>query len=137
MELLNRNLYPQATSFSYSCWLHVTTFGADPGKHDSFSHTEYFNDDNLLEARAKAIQCYYDTLKGLKNEGKYFLPFASPTDFIMGQHAAYSLAVFMIHTYGDDIEEYALLGWDNDENEDTLEMEHMIFEQLGFISEES
>ena len=132
MNLDFKNLYPNPTTYSYSVYVHVTTFGADPGKHESYCHEEIFESENLLDARINAVEYYYQTLMGLMREGnKYFLPFAGPDEFELGKHAAFSLYLFFIHTWGDMVDEYCLLGGEEDEMVETRENEKFIFNQLG------
>ncbi len=133
MNLDFTNIYPNPTTYSYSGWVFVTTYGEDPGNHEPFSHTEYFDCPNLLEARKAAINWYYDTLNGLIKEGSYFLPFTGPKDFEFGKNAAFSIGVFMVHSWGDQIDEFCLLGYDEDAIEETIEMEKIIFKQLGLV----
>lgn len=126
MELYNRNLDCAVTTYKYRGWVSVTTFGEDPGHHDPYYHTEDFEDSDMLKARTKAYNWYIETLAGLEREGKYFLPFASPEDFVSGKNAAYSVVVSLVICSGSEEDEYDLFGADDQTFEDTLEMEQMI-----------
>ncbi len=130
MEIYNRNLNCSVTTYKYRGYLSVTTFGADPGKNEPFYHSEDFECTNLLVAREKAINWFKQTIAGLKREGKYFLPFASPEDFIMGKNAAFSVVVSLVICQGVNEDEFDLLGTDDGTMEDTLELEDMILKQL-------
>jgi hypothetical protein len=129
MEFLNNNLYPNKTYHKYRGNVMVTTFGADPGKNDAFDYTEDFEHYDLLEARRQAIEWYIETREGLEKVGKYFLPFASPKDFIEGKHAAYSVSLSLVQCYNGEEDEYDLLGSEQQTQDDTLEMEKLIISE--------
>ena len=83
-----------------------------------------------MDSREAGIKWYCETIKGLNREGKYFLPFASPSEYIEGKHAAYSVNLSLVETSDGDEYEYVLLGEDQDTMLDTLEIEKLLFEHL-------
>lgn len=125
MELYNRNLDCAVTTYKYRGCVSVTTFGEDPGHHDPYYHTEDFEDPNPLIARSKALSWYKHTIAGLEREGRYFLPFASPDEFVLGKNAAYTVMVSFVICNGSDEDEYDLLGTDERTMNDTLELEEL------------
>jgi len=123
---------PRPTKYIYRGFVMVTTFGLDPDKNDAFDDSIDFDFSYLMESREAGIKWYVETLKGLEREGKYFLPFASPSDFIKGKHAAYSVTLSLIEIFDYDEFEYILLGTDEDYLNSTLEMEELIFGRIEF-----
>ena len=125
MELYNNNLSCAVTTYKYRGRVSVSTFGADPGKNEPFVHTVDFEESDPLVARGKALTWYKFTIEGLEREGKYFLPFASPEDFVLGKHAMYCVVVSFVICNGSDEDEYDLLGTDEQTMQDTLEIEEL------------
>jgi hypothetical protein len=121
---------PLPTKHKYRGNVFVTTFGLDPNKNEPFNHTVDFESPNLFDSREAGIKWYCETIKGLNREGKYFLPFASPSEYIEGKHAAYSVNLSLVETSDGDEYEYVLLGEDQDTMLDTLEIEKLLFEHL-------
>ena len=87
--------------YFYRVWELVTTFGKDEGKNEPFSHTEEFKGDDLLKCKEQAEKYYLERLEGLE-QGKYFLPFASPQNFQFGKNAAFSITVALVEFYSED-----------------------------------
>ena len=119
---------PLPTKHKYRGNVFVTTFGLDPNKNKHFNHTVDFESPNLLDSREAGIKWYYETIKGLNREGKYFLPFASPSEYIEAKHAAYSVNLSLVETSDGEEFEYVLLGEDDESMQDTLEIESLLFE---------
>lgn len=111
------------TKHKYRGFVLVTTFGKDPNKTEPFSYSIDFDNPQLDKAREEGIKWYQETIQGLEREGKYFLPFASPDEFELGKHAAYSVSLSLVETYGQEEYEYDLLGTDEDTMNETIEME--------------
>jgi hypothetical protein len=126
------NNKPQQTKYIYRGYVMVTTFGLDPGKNEAFEDDIDFDLPYLLESREAGIKWYVDTLKGLERQGKYFLPFASPSDFVEGKNAAYTVTLSFIEIFDGDEFEYTLLGTNEDYLNSTLEMEEMIYGRIEF-----
>ena len=114
------------TTYYYRVEEFVTTFEADPGKNESFSHTEEFKGPDFRECRRKAYAWYNERLKGLDNKGSYHnLPFAAFKDFTTGKNAAYSVTLALVEcgrssAFGvteDYEEEYFLAGWGEEEEQ--------------------
>ena len=122
---------PWPLQYKYRGYVGVTTFGLDPNKNDSFDDSVDFDLSNIMESREAGIKWYVDTLTGLEKVGKYFLPFASPSDFIPGKHAAYSVKLSLIEYYDGDENEYILLGEDEGYSNDTLQIEEFVFIGVG------
>ena len=105
----------------------VSTFGADPKKTEAFSHTENFEDSDLLTARQKAIGWWRDTQRGIDREGKYMLPYAGACDWKLGEHAMALITVSLVESTGSEEWEYTIIGGDDIEEEEALEMESQLF----------
>lgn len=101
------------------------------GLHEPYTHTEQIADFDLRQARSKVIQRYNDIENGILANGKFYLPYASPADFVHGENACYSITLSFVHTYGDIIEKYALAGVDDASHIEALEFESYIFNELN------
>jgi hypothetical protein len=125
MELFNNNISCAVTKYKYRGWVCVTTWGFDPEQREAVSHTEDFDVGDPLVARRAAIKWHNDTLAGLKREGRYFLPYASPKDFVHGKNAGFTILVSLVICNGSEEDEYDLLGTDDKTRDNTLEIEEM------------
>ena len=126
------NNKPQPTKYIYRGYVMVTTFGLDPDKNEAFEDNIDFDLPNLIESREAGIKWYVDTLKGIKREGKYFLPFARHPDFILGKHVAYMVSLSLIEIIDSEDRMYILLSTDENYMDITLEMEEMLFGKVEF-----
>lgn len=120
---------PLPTKHKYRGNVFVTTFGLDPDKNEPFDHTVDFESPNLLESREAGVKWYCETIIGLNRVGKYFLPFASQSEYIEGKHAAYNVTLSLVETYNGEEYEYILLGDDEDSLNQTLEIEEFLYEE--------
>jgi|SRR5690554_3397383 len=126
IELVNRNLEKTEPDYFYRVCEFVTTFGADEGKNEPFSHIEDFKGNDLHECKAKAEKYYWERLEGLGG-GKYFLPFAAPENFVLGKNAAFSITLSLVEYYNDsEYSEYPLIGEDDDTAADSREIEKYV-----------
>lgn len=74
----------------------VTTFGKDKKQSDPISHEEEFKGD-LKKARLAANEYYNERLDGFNSENaSYHLPFEGAKDFKYGEHAAFSLDIYLV-----------------------------------------
>jgi hypothetical protein len=121
---------PLPTKHKYRGNVFVTTFGLDPNKNEPFNHKVDFDLPSLLDSRKAGIKWYNETIQGLNREGKYFLPFASPSEYIPGKHAAYSVSLSLVEIFDGDEFEDVLLGEDYDKMIETMEIEQYLFENL-------
>ena len=121
---------PLPTKHKYRGNVFVTTFGLDPNKNEPFNYTVDFDLPSLLDSRKAGIKWYNETIQGLNREGKYFLPFASPSEYIPGKHAAYSVSLSLVEIFDGDEFEDVLLGEDYDKMIETMEIEQYLFENL-------
>lgn len=116
--------------FYYSVDVFIGTFDVYP----SYSFNEAFGDKNLRSAKSKAIQRAKELEMILQYQGMFFLPFASPKEFVHGENACYSICVSLVQEFDEDNElEYqihTIKGGDDDENTEALLFETDIFEQL-------
>ena len=109
---------------------YLTTFECDPNKTLPFEHTQYFEGNNLLKCRVEAYKWYCERSEGLIKAGQYFLPFASPQDFVMGKNACYNITLSLLQYYSDDNQTaYTIFGDSPDETAEGLELEKIIFAQ--------
>jgi hypothetical protein len=116
-----------ATNYYYQVDEFVTTFGKDPGKNKPFSHTEFFRHNDLHEARKCAFEYYKQRLNGFEKNGGYFLPFASPENFVEGKNSNYSITLYLVEV-GETVGEifHPIAGEDTDEVRESLELEKMV-----------
>jgi len=121
---------PLPTKHKYRGNVFVTTFGLDPNKSEPFYVTVDFELPSLLDSRKAGIKWYNETIQSLNREGKYFLPFASPSEYIPGKHAAYSVSLSLVEIFDGDEFEDVLLGEDYDKMIETMEIEQYLFENL-------
>jgi hypothetical protein len=114
--------------FHYEVEIFISTFGA----YESYSHTEEFADENLKKAKFQALKRAQELELILKQQGMFFLPFASPDEFILGKNACYSISVSLIQEFDDeDIEIHTIEGEDLCTTEEALLFESEIFDQLA------
>ena len=115
------------TRHYYKGHVFVTTFGLDKNKTKPFSFDVSFNQKDLSIARENGIDWFNQTIKGIQERGSYFLPYASPKDFVDGKNSCYSVVLSLVEVSGGDEFEYDLLGTDNETMLETLEIEKLIF----------
>jgi len=118
---------PLAIKYKYRGDVFVTTFGLDPNKSEPFYETVDFELPSLLDSRKAGIKWYNETIQGLNREGKYFLPFASPSEYIPSKHSSYSVTLSLVEIFDGDEFEYVLLGEDDESMQETLEIESYLF----------
>lgn len=136
-EFINRNLEKTEPDYFYTVTQLVTTFGKDDAKNEPFIYTERFQGNNLLKCKTQAEKYYYEKLSGLENNGKYFLPFAAPKDFVLGENAAFSITLSLIEYYTDDNNlEYPLLGEDDETIQENRIIERGVLIEKGFLQME-
>lgn len=112
----------------------VTTFGADPGEHQPFSHHEDFKGVDLMVCRNTAYEYYQQRYKGLDNS-RYHLPFASPQEFQLGKHAAVSIILSLVEVNSDGEEiEWPLAGEEEKEMHESRELELAVLMEKGYIT---
>jgi hypothetical protein len=123
IELVNRNLEKTEPEYFYRVSEFVTTYGMDEGKNEPFSHFEDFKGNDLHECKAKAEKYYRERLEGLE-QGKYFLPFAAPKNFVFGKNAAFSITLALVEYYTDNnFFEHPLIGEDDETTAESREIE--------------
>ena len=89
----------------------IKIFTSTMGVTESFTHVEYFKDVDLLKAREDAFERYPKILDEIEKQGRYFLPYASPEDFVYGENACYSVTLSLVEEIEDDrIEIYEIEG---------------------------
>lgn len=112
----------------------VSTFSGDAGGNEDFYHEEDFCGLDLLKCRTEAVKYYRERAAGFNSgEATYFLPFASPKDFVHGKNAAFSLDLFIVE-YCDEEEQYEYnLSGDEAEVKEALEMEEQVLRENGFV----
>lgn len=136
LELFNKNLHPNnKVEYFYRVSEIVTTFKADKLKNEPFSTYQDFKDEDLIKCRNKAIEYYNHRLSNLENNCTYFLPFANPENFKLGENAAFSINVSLTvceYLDGESIDiEYTILGESEEICLEGIEMEELIFKELG------
>lgn len=120
--------------YFYRVSLFMTTFGADPGKHQPFSHQEDFKGDDLIACRSAAYEYYQQGYNGLDNS-RYHLPFASPQEFQLGNHAAVSIILSLVEVNSDGEEiEWPLEGEGEKEMHESRELELAVLQEKGYIT---
>ncbi len=112
--------------YYYQIDVMVSTMGIT----DSFTHIEYFKDINLLKAREDAFNRYPEILEGIEKEGKYYLPFASPEDFVYGKNACYSVTLSFVEETENGIEIHEIEGEEEHIVEAGLDYEEFIIASL-------
>ncbi len=113
---------------------YVSTMGKDPGKNEPIELTQDFGGYDLLQCRAEAIQWYNERGRGIEKRGGYFLPFASPQNFVMGKNALFSIDLYFVEYYDDDnYTEYNLLGDSESEIEESRELERFALARKGLL----
>jgi hypothetical protein len=123
-------LYPEyfKTRHIYRGYVFVTTFGKDPKQSEPFSYTIDFDNPSLCEAKKEGIKWYQETMTGIEREGKYFLPYATPDEFVLGKHAAFTVTLSLVEICGNQEDEYTLLGTDLQTMQNTIEIEEFLFQ---------
>jgi hypothetical protein len=113
----------------------MTTFEKDPGKNKSFLHYEEFRGLNLKQSLDDATRYYWERLDGAQS-GSYFLKFASPEDFEMGKNAAFGIRLMFVVVEttltGEYEDSFDLLGGEDSERQEGLEIYHHWAKQLGY-----
>lgn len=109
----------------------IEVFVSTLGLHEPYTHIEQITDIDLSQARTKAIELHNEIADGILANGKYYLPYASPADFVYGENACYSITLSFVHSYGDIVEKYALSGVDEASHIEALEFENYIFQELN------
>ncbi|TAH40068.1 MAG: hypothetical protein EYC69_11700 [Bacteroidetes bacterium] len=118
------------TTYYYTVMEIVTTFGYDPGKNEQFVNVKDFKGSNLRRCREEAVEWYYERSRGLENAGGYFLPFASPENFVLGKNAVYSVFLSLIEVFEGNEYEYPLTGVEDETIMENLEIEREILRKL-------
>ena len=133
VEFINKNLRRPDPSYYYLVREFVTTFGADQGNNEPFTHEEKFEGRDLLKCRSDAREYYMIRLNGIENN-KYFLPFAAPSDFEMGKNAAISITLALVEYYSEDnYFEHPLMGEDDRTTSESREIETAVLKEKGLM----
>jgi hypothetical protein len=133
IEFVNRNLEKTEPDYFYLVREHVTTFKMDIGENDSFTHEQKFEGKNLLKSKTEAERYYWNRLNGLV-EGKYFLEFASPQNFVFGENAALSVVLSLVEYYTEDeFFEHPLIGESDETIAESVEIETAVLKSQGYI----
>ena len=120
--------------YFYRVYEFVTTFGADEGKHEPFSHEEHFQGYDLLACRNAAYEYYQQRSNGLDNSS-YHLPFASPQEFQFGKHAAVSIILSFVEIDSDGEEiEWPLAGDEEKAMNESRQLEVAVLLEKGFLT---
>lgn len=117
--------YP--TRYIYRITVTATTFEADPAKTENISSVEEFDGPDLYAARSRALHRYREIGKNLDKESGFILPYANSDEFELGKHAAVLVLVTLVEISGPEEYEYTLIGGDEMELEEALEMESKLF----------
>jgi hypothetical protein len=117
--------------FYYVVDVFLGTFDVYP----SYSFREEFGNEKLRKAKLKALQRAKELEIILEYQGMFFLPFASPQEFVLGKNANYSITVSLVQEFEEDSEYsheiYTIEGEGIDETIEALEFEADIFKQLS------
>jgi len=133
IEFVNRNLVKTSPDYFYLVEEYVTTFEMDKGKNEPFWHDQKFEGKNLLKCRIDAEKYYWQRLIGLE-QGRYFLEFAAPKDFKLGENAAYSLVLSLVEYYNEDnFMVHSLLGEDERTITESIEIEQAVLKEKGLL----
>ena len=116
------------TKYHYLVVIHSTTFEKDAHKTKPLSQEVIFKCEDLRIARKRAIAFYNEQLVGLRT-ASYVLPTAPVENFKMGKNSAISIDLSLVEEGEKYKEKYSLS--DPDEIEETLEIEDMVFSELG------
>ena len=109
----------------------IEVFESTLGLHEPYIHIEQIADIDLSQAKTMAIQKYNSIQNGILANGKFHLPYASPSEFVYGKNACFSITLSFVHSYGDVIEKYALAGVDEASHIEAIEFENYIFQELN------
>lgn len=113
-------------AYIYRVFEYVSTFEQDRDKSKPFSAEVIFRDKDLLTARSKARQYFYDRFEGFMNGNvKFHLPFESYQNFKFGKNAAYSIYLILVDTSNEI--EYIILGDHDDVMQEGREVEEDLF----------
>jgi hypothetical protein len=119
------------SKFSYKYRVRViqTTLEADP--HETPTSYEWvdFDEKNLILARLKSFAWCYQKAAELEEKGRYVLPFAPPSSFQIGKHAAYSVSICLVMSDGNNELEFGIIGYEDDAAKEGFEVERMIFDE--------
>lgn len=112
-------------------------YEANDFSKQQYSHTEIFEDKNLLQARIKAFDYYYNRLEQVFiGEMRFFgQDFASPSEFILGKHFAFFIDVLMVVKSKDsDEEETPVFGssFEPQMQDEYIKYEKYVLENMGF-----
>jgi len=121
------------TNYKYIVSLYLTTFGKG-GETEPFKESFEFKDVNLSKARVKALNSYFDILKGIATgKASYFLPICEAKDFVLGENSSVSLHISLVEITDHEENEFLIYGCENWEemNQDRV-IETKIFEEQGY-----
>ena len=125
-------------SFRYSkdynenFYYEIAVFMSTLGKEEPFDFTEQIVKYDLNEARQEAIKRFNEIQKGILDHGTYFLPFASPADFVKGKNACFSISLSFVSECDGEVEKYVLHGEDEVTHKESLEFERQIINELRY-----
>lgn len=108
----------------------IDVFICSGNVYENYSHREQFKYDDLMEAREKAFSRREEIISLLKQQGMFFLPFASHSHFVQGKNAQYTVSLILIEEINDDVEIYVLEGNKKYLLPEALQFEKQIFERL-------
>ncbi len=126
MQFERGRLHKGKDQYYYRVDVFITTFNV----FDSYVQTEIFENDNLHQAREKALLRADELNSILLKQGMFFLPFATPKEFVLGENACYSVTVYIVELTDDCYFEYPIFGEDEFRTEEALRFEKEVYENL-------
>jgi hypothetical protein len=126
MQLERGHLQMGEGQYYYRVDVFITTFIV----FDPYVDTEIFEMDNLNKARENALHRADELISILIKQSMFFLPFATPEEFVLGENACYSVTVsIVVQSDGSHIE-YPIFGEDEFRTEEALRFEKEVYENL-------
>ncbi len=126
MQLERGLLHIGEDQYYYRVDVFITTFNV----FEPYVHTEIFERDNLNEARENSVLRADEIISILVKQGMFFLPFATPEEFVLGENACYSVTVSIVMQSDGNYIEYPILGEDEFRTEGALRFEKEVYENL-------
>jgi hypothetical protein len=113
---------------------YVQTLVTNPDEMESFSNEKDFKDKNLLVAKKEAEEYYKKRLKGFRG-GKFFLPYAGPDEYVLGENSAFSIYIAFVelHANGEESEHYLCDYSGKDHQAESIELEKTVLREKGYI----
>jgi hypothetical protein len=126
MQLERGHLQMGEGQYYYRVDVFITTFNV----FEPYVHTEIFEMDNLNKARENALHRADELISILVKQGMFFLPFARPEEFVLGENTCYSVTVYIVELTDDFYFEYPIFGEDEFRTEEALRFEKEVYENL-------